>query len=635
MKQTSFSNRITRREFARRSAACAAGLAGLAKGVARAATDAVDYIVVGSGPGGGPLAVNLALAGYKVVLMEAGPAAEDLNGLMSLPIFSPSVAANPEVAWNYYVRHYANETQQRADSKYVSAKGGIFYPRASTIGGCSVHNVLVMMAANNSDWDGIASVTGDPSWSADNMRPYFHRIEQCRYIVRPSDGGQDPLDHGFDGWQPTEMLDTSIFTADPQLNTILQSAANQIGTPSTMSDYAQNKLDPNAKAVLDKETEGLYAFPMSRLNGVRRGIRERILETATALPNNLIIMTNALVTRVLFNGTTAIGVEYLPGNATYRASPLASPTGPEPAPRQQLMASREVIISAGTFNSPQILKLSGIGPAAELSKFGIKQIVNLAGVGSNLQDRYEVGVVTELAQNFTILQRCTPQQPNDPCFADFLQGRGIYTTNLSALASIRKSDPAKLERDLVVFCAAGDFHGYYPGWENETYGTPNQFTWLILKAHPANRSGTVTLSSADPRDPPVINFHYFAEGNDTAGDDLNAVVKGVQLARQLNSQLGQIAIGERLPGPSVQSAQDIANFVSNEAWGHHASCSNKMGPASDPMAVVDSNFKVHGTKNLRIVDASVFPRIPGYYVMIPIMMISERASDFIIYDAKH
>jgi choline dehydrogenase len=492
-----------------------------------------------------------------------------------------------------------------------------------------------MLAPNDSDWDNIAAVTGNATWASQYMRPYFHRLEQCRYVVRPSDGGQDPLDHGFDGWQPTEMLDTSNFTADPQLNAILQNMASQIGTSTTMSDYAQNKLDPNAKAVLDNETEGLYAFPMSRLNGARQGVRERIVATAAALPNNLVIMNNALVTRVLFNGATAIGVEYLQGNSIYRASPLASASGPEPGPRQQLMAAREVVISAGTFNSPQILKLSGVGPAAELSKFGIKQVVNLPGVGANLQDRYEVGVVTELDQNLTILQKCTPQQPGDPCFADFLQGKGIYTTNLSALASIRKSNPAKMTRDLVVFCAAGDFHGYYPGWENETYGTPNQFTMLILKAHTANRAGTVTLSSADPRDPPVINFHYFAEGSDTAGDDLNAVVQGVQLARQLNAQLGQMVIGERLPGPSVQSAQDIADFVSNEAWGHHASCSNKMGPASDPMAVVDSEFNVHGTKNLRVVDASVFPQIPGYYVMIPIMMISEKASDVILYDATH
>jgi len=403
--------------------------------------------------------------------------------------------------------------------------------------------------------------------------------------------------------------------------------------------HFEAQFDPNDLRVLKRHGFGVIAVPMAiDEKGHRGGTRERIRAGKTT--GRLEVRTHCHVTELIFDEKDplrVVGVRYLPGERLYRADRDPNRFGQPTGPAQEVRAKREVIISAGAYVTPQLLMLSGIGPREELERPEIKIPVrhHLPGVGKNLQDRYEVGVVTELAQNFTILQRCTPQQPNDPCFADFLQGRGIYTTNLSALASIRKSDPAKLERDLVVFCAAGDFHGYYPGWENETCGTPNQFTWLILKAHPANRSGTVTLSSADPRDPPVINFHYFAEGNDTAGDDLNAVVKGVQLARQLNSQLGQIAIGERLPGPSVQSAQDIANFVSNEAWGHHASCSNKMGPASDPMAVVDSNFKVHGTKNLRIVDASVFPRIPGYYVMIPIMMISERASDFIIYDAKH
>jgi choline dehydrogenase len=141
------------------------------------------------------------------------------------------------------------------------------------------------------------------------------------------------------------------------------------------------------------------------------------------------------------------------------------------------------------------------------------------------------------------------------------------------------------------------------------------------------------LKSIDPRDPPVIDFHSFLEGNDTTGQDLTSILNGVKLARQMNSQLSSLVKDEAIPGPAVQSDTDTATFIRNEAWGHHASCSNRMGRSSDPMAVVDNNFRVFGTKNLRVVDASVFPRIPGYFPMIPIMMMSEKASDAILDDA--
>jgi choline dehydrogenase len=218
---------------------------------------------------------------------------------------------------------------------------------------------------------------------------------------------------------------------------------------------------------------------------------------------------------------------------------------------------------------------------------------------------------------------------NDPCFGAWLQGQGPYTTNLSAIAGIVKSEPSRLARDLCVLLLTGDFHGYFPGWQN-VYVNPSRFTWLVLKAHNQNNAGTVTLKSIDPRDPPVINFHSFLEGNDTAGQDLTSILNGVKLARQMNSQLSSLIADEAVPGPAVQSDADTSAFIRNEAWGHHASCSNRMGRSSDPMAVVDNNFTVFGTKNLRVVDASVFPRIPGYFPMIPIMMMSEKASDVIL-----
>jgi choline dehydrogenase len=133
---------------------------------------------------------------------------------------------------------------------------------------------------------------------------------------------------------------------------------------------------------------------------------------------------------------------------------------------------------------------------------------------------------------------------------------------------------------------------------------------------------------------PVIDFHYFQEGTDQAGNDLASVVDGIRLVRRMNAQISDLADSELVPGADVKSNSDLATFVKNEAWGHHASCSNRMGSTSDPMAVVDSKFKVIGTRNLRVVDASVFPRIPGYYPTIPIMMMSEKASDVILEETR-
>jgi choline dehydrogenase len=621
---------LSRRELLKRSAGYVAGIAALASGASGAvAPQEFEYIVVGSGPGGGPLACNLARAGHTVCLIEAGsPGTDaDLQPLIKVPVFFSSATADPRIAWEYFVRHYADNVQQMKDSKYVASEGGILYPRCSTIGGCSVHNVLVMMYPSNSDWEYIVNLTGDQSWAPDLMRNYFQRLEQCRYETPPF-GVADTARHGFDGWQPTELGDPTLFNADPQVQRMLQAAQTVMGQAGDVNAWLENKLDPNDYTVIQNDQQGLYAIPLSRLDGARWSVRDRILETAAEFPN-LTIMTNTLVTKVLMEGDTATGVEIMQGEYLYRASPMAESPDPTTPPTGQINATREVIISGGTFNSPQILKLSGIGDSAELSKLGIRTLIESPGVGVGMMDRYEVSVVTQLKSPFTLFNSCVPGSPTDPCYGSWLQGQGIYTTNLTAITSIRKSDPARPDRDLLVVLATGPFHGYYPGWQLSVIN-PTQFSWLLLKAHTQNTAGTVMLQTNDPRDVPIIDFHYFQEGNDTAGDDLASVVDGIQLARQVNAQIADLAVGEVYPGPSVQTASDIASFVQNEAWGHHASCSNRMGATTDPMAVVDSNFKVIGTRNLRVVDASVFPRIPGYYPMIAIMMISEKASDVIL-----
>ncbi|MBD2164597.1 GMC family oxidoreductase [Calothrix membranacea FACHB-236] len=606
----------------------------------------VEYIVIGSGAGGGPLACNLAKAGHKVVLFEAGADDKSAANPSDVPFFTAATSEYPPIQWDYYVRHYSNLEQQKRDTKYYPEQDGVWYPRVGALGGCTVHSFLVEIYPSNSDWDYIAQITKDPSWKSDNMRKYFERFEQCRYVPRPIVG--NPTRHGFDGWQTTEIPDPSIYKDDQTVQRILRSAAKKVfpyNTEAVLERYRNAKLDPNEWRLLEYR-EGMYNIPQFMDKGKRRGPRELIRETQAALPNNLIVKTNCLVTRILLDANkTAIGVEYIEKPRLYRADPNYDQNSTLDG-KQQLNVTREVIVSAGAFNSPQLLMLSGIGPAEELSKHGIPQLVNLPGVGKNLQDRYEVGVITEVKpeNQLTFAQKCTFfQTQDDPCAADWALGKGVYSTVGAVTAIMMKSKVAaqagRRDPDLFIFSAASPFKGYYRGYSGPIASTPNQFTWAILKAHTLNNAGTVTLRSPDPRDTPIINFRYFEEGSDPTGEDLKAVVEGVQFVRGMNRrpEIKDIAVGEVWPDPKTYpttSPNDTAQFVRDEAWGHHASCTNKMGPKEDPMAVVDSNFRVHGTKNLRIVDASVFPKIPGYFILTPIFMISEKASDVILADAK-
>jgi choline dehydrogenase len=194
---------------------------------------------------------------------------------------------------------------------------------------------------------------------------------------------------------------------------------------------------------------------------------------------------------------------------------------------------------------------------------------------------------------------------------------------------VRRSRPERIAPDLYILGFPGAFRGYYPGWSADAV-QKDHFTWAILKAHTNNTAGTVRMRSADPRDTPDIAFHYFEEGNDKSGEDLDSIVAGVEFARALNQRLNRLAPEEVIPGPAIKTSKEIADFVRREAWRHHASCTNKMGPASDPMAVVDSAFRVHGTQGLRLVDASVFRRIPGFFIVTAVYMISEKATDVIL-----
>ena len=183
-----------------------------------------------------------------------------------------------------------------------------------------------------------------------------------------------------------------------------------------------------------------------------------------------------------------------------------------------------------------------------------------------------------------------------------------------------------------MFGLVANFIGYHPGYAKTLTAQKNRFTWAILKAHTRNNAGRVSLRSGDPQDMPDIDFRYFGSGNDSSGQDLRSVVEGVKYVRQVMAGNGNIR-SELSPGPNVRTDEEIAAFVEREAWGHHASCTSKMGAKSDPMAVVNGDFKVHGVEGLRIVDASIFPKIPGFFIVLPIYMASQKASETILADA--
>ena len=179
-----------------------------------------DYIVVGSGAGGGPLAANLATRGFRVLLIEAGGGPESYH--YQVPSFHALASEDAEMAWNFFVHHYdANENR---DPKYRQEHDGVFYPRAGTLGGCTAHNAMITVVPHDSDWDAIADLTGDDSWRAGKMWQYFQRVERCSYRVPPRPGQSDPSGHGYAGWLTTSLVDPEIGIADRDVRRTLLSS---------------------------------------------------------------------------------------------------------------------------------------------------------------------------------------------------------------------------------------------------------------------------------------------------------------------------------------------------------------------------------------------------------------------------
>lgn len=618
-----------------------------------------EYVVVGSGAGGGPLAARLALAGYKTLLIEAGDD-EGLNTNYTVPAYSAKASEDEALAWNFFVRHYADEQRQALDYKttYTTPDGeeytglnppegstmkGTLYPRTGTLGGCTAHNALITVYPHESDFQYISTLTGDESWSPDNMRQYFERLENNNYLLPLIPG------HGYDGWLSDEEAPLDLVLEDPQLLSMVLGGAFALGNQTNVVFNLATVLaaDANADSESRDTNPGYYQIPVATNGHERNGPRDFLVQVRDAKNLDgskkypLDIRTNCHATKVTFDNSTtprATGVEFLDGQYLYRASPRSSTAG-QGTPGS-VTASREVIIAGGVYNSPQLLKLSGIGPADELQEFGIDVVVDLPGVGTNLQDHYEIVVQGHPPQNFSLLDGCNfgVGGETDPCLTRWenpvLGDRGVYSSpGFVSTIFYKSSVTADDSFDAFIFGGPVNFRGYFPGYSINITERHDWYSWAILKAHPRNTAGSVKLLSADPLDMPEIVFNYFDTGSGDYSDDLEAITEAVHLARDAFARQ-PVEIEEVLPGENITSTDDIHDYIMNTAWGHHASCTCPIGADGDPMAVLDSKFRVRGVTGLRVVDASVYPRIPGTFTAVSTYMVAEKAAEDIVNDAE-
>ncbi|PSN73932.1 alcohol oxidase [Corynespora cassiicola Philippines] len=575
------------------------------------AQDVYDYIVVGSGPGGGPLASNLARANYSVLLIEAGDFATQ----------GDSGDWPPQITWDFFVKHYADEKRnmmhnhlvwKTSEGRYWVGAGnstppaqsqflGVYYPRGATVGGSSMINAMCTWLPADSDWNYIHNLTGDASWSAENMRKIFQRIEKNHYLPNGTTG------HGFNGYFETNMEKPTNVT-QPVLG-VIQAIAQNFSMSTAQTDITAmmgsdaNFLDPQRDW-----TTGIWGLPRHRkADGSRYSSRDYIQDTISAgFP--LTLRTNSLATKVLFSNASnasvcgtqprATALQYLAGKSLYRADARYSPSSAKGVSKTAT-ARKEIVLSGGAFNTPQLLMLSGIGPAAHLSSLSIPLLVDSPGVGANLQDNQEMPIIGH---------------------ATLAEGEEDTGEASQPIIHATTSFSPDGERDIFTFQGRFAFRGFWPSNQSNAalpVDPPDRVYGIsMVKGKPQNTKGYVRLASADPQDVPEINFMLYEEGAET---DLGALKETIAWGRRMYAAAKGVTV-QAVEPPCTKGVDEQGGcgsedeeWIVGQTFGHHPTSTAAIGKDGDSAAVLDGRFRVRGVKGLRVVDASVFPKIPGVF----------------------
>ena len=528
-----------------------------------------DYVIVGAGSAGCVVANRLSADGSRVALLEAGP--RDYHPMIHVPAGLRELLFHPVFNWNY-------ETE--ADEK--TGNRAIHWPRGRTLGGSSSINGMLYVRGNPADYDGWAQ-RGCRGWSFDDVLPYFKKSEDYR-------GSGDTSYRGKGGVLAVEDYKTIL----PLTHKFVE-AAQQAGFPFT-PDYN------------GAEQEGVSYSQMTRNSRFRASTARSFLAEARRR-KNLTVITDAIGTGLLFDGSKCVGATYRYGGED-----------------KEIRATREVIVCGGAINSPHLLQVSGIGPAAYLQSIGVEVVHDLPGVGANLSDHY-VTRISHRAKPGTLSINEMARAPRvfQEVWRYAVHGDGALTFGVTSAMVFCRSRESLSSPDLqLLFTPAS-----YSAVELKTFDEHPGMTVAVCPVRPDSR-GTIMAKSADPLERPAIVPNYLTDEN-----DVQVLLSGLRHTRRIleSPALASFSEGEIAPGPEVDSAETAKEYgLKHGNTIYHPVGTCKMG--EDPMAVVDPRLKVRGVNGLRVIDASVMPTVTTGNTNAPTIMIAEKGAAMIIEDNR-